>query len=180
MEKSEQVVSPGTPLLVLGNPSQLEVVIDLLTTEAVKVKPGNTVFLDNWGGEQPLQARVRLVEPWGFTKVSALGVEEKRVNVIADFVDPPLPLGDGFRVEARIIIWKGENVLKIPTSAMFRIGQGWAVFVNQEGRARRREVGIGRQGALEVKIQKGLKEGEEVILHPANYIKDGIRIVKRK
>jgi HlyD family secretion protein len=180
MEKSEQVVSPGTPLLVLGNPSQLEVVIDLLTTEAVKVKPGNMVFLDNWGGEQPLQARVRLVEPWGFTKVSALGVEEKRVNVIADFVDPPLPLGDGFRVEARIVIWKGENVLKIPTSAMFRIGQGWAVFVNQEGRARRCEVGIGRQGALEVEIQKGLKEGEEVILHPANYIKDGIRIVKRK
>ena len=180
MEKNEQVVAPGTPLLVLGNPSQLEVVIDLLTTEAVKVKPGHTVLLDNWGGDQPLQARVRLVEPWGFTKVSALGVEEKRVNVIADFVDPPTSLGDGFRVEARIIIWKGEGILKIPASALFRVGQGWAVFVHQDGRARRREVGVGRQGAFEVEIQKGLKEGEEVIIHPSNQIKEGLRIVKRK
>ena len=180
MEKNEQVVAPGTPLLVLGNPSQLEVVIDLLTTEAVKVKPGHTVLLENWGGDQPLKASVRLVEPWGFTKVSALGVEEKRVNVIADFVDPPTSLGDGFRVEARIIVWKGEEVLKIPASALFRVGQGWAIFVNQEGRAKRREVGVGRQGAFEVEIKKGLKEGEEVIIHPSNQIKDGLRIVKRK
>jgi HlyD family secretion protein len=122
------------------------------------------------------QARVRLVEPWGFSMVSALGVEEKRVNVIADFVDPPTSLGDGFRVEARIIIWKGENVLKIPASALFRIGQGWAVFVNQAGRARRREVGVGRQGAFEVEIQKGLKDGEEVIIHPSNQIMDGLRM----
>jgi len=180
LEKNEQVVAPGTPLLVLGNPSQLEVVIDLLTTEAVKVKPGHTVLLDNWGGNQPLEARVRLVEPWGFTKVSALGVEEKRVNVIADFVDPPASLGDGFRVEARIVIWKGEEVLKIPASALFRIGQNWAVFVNQEGRARRRVVEVGRQGTFEAEIVKGLKEGEEVFLHPSNQIKDGLRIVKRK
>lgn len=180
MEKNEQVVAPGTPLVVLGNPSQLEVVIDLLTTEAVKVKPGHTVLLENWGGDQPLQARVRLVEPWGFTKVSALGVEEKRVNVIADFVDPPISLGDGFRVEARIIIWRGEGVLKIPASALFRVGLGWAVFLNQDGRARRREVGIGGQGAFEVQILKGLKEGEEVIIHPSNQIKDGLRIAKRK
>lgn len=180
VEKNEQVVTPGAPLLVLGNPSQLEVVIDLLTTEAVKVKPGNTVLLENWGGDQPLQARVRLVEPWGFTKVSALGVEEKRVNVIADFVEPPSSLGDGFRVEARIIIWKGEGVLKIPASALFRVGPGWAVFVNQDGRARRREVDVGRQGAFEVEILRGLKEGEEVILHPSNQIKDGLRIAKRK
>lgn len=180
MEKNEQVVAPGTPLLVLGNPAQLEVVIDLLTTEAVKVKSGHTVLLDNWGGDQPLQARVLLVEPWGFTKVSALGVEEKRVNVIADFVDPPTSLGDGFRVEARIIIWKGEGILKIPASALFRVGQGWAVFVHQDGRARRREVGVGRQGAFEVEIQKGLQEGEEVILHPSNQIKEGLRIINRK
>ncbi len=180
MEKSEQVVAPGTPLIVLGNPNQLEVVIDLLTTEAVKVKPGDTVLLENWGGDHPLQAKVRLVEPWGFTKVSALGVEEKRVNVIADFVDPSTSLGDGFRIEARIIIWKGEGILKIPASALFRVGSGWAVFVNQEGRAKRREVGLGRQGTFEVEIQKGLKEGEEVIIHPSNQIKDGLRIVKRK
>ncbi len=180
MEKNEQVVAPGTPLIVLGNPSQLEVVIDLLTTEAVKVKPGNMVLLDNWGGDHPLKAKVRLVEPWGFTKVSALGVEEKRVNVIADFVDSPISLGDGFRVEAWIIIWKGEEVLKIPASALFRIGQNWAVFVNQDGRARRWEVGVGRQGTFEVEIRKGLKEGQEVIIHPSNQIKDGLRIVKRK
>lgn len=180
MEKSEQVVAPGTPLIVLGNPNQLEVVIDLLTTEAVKVKPGDTVLLENWGGDHPLQAKVRLVEPWGFTKVSALGVEEKRVNVIADFVDPSTSLGDGFRIEARIIIWKGEGILKIPASALFRAGSGWAVFVNQDGRVKRREVGLGRQGTFEVEIQKGLKEGEEVIIHPSNQIKDGLRIVKRK
>ncbi|MBI4768644.1 MAG: efflux RND transporter periplasmic adaptor subunit [Deltaproteobacteria bacterium] len=179
MEKNEQVVVPGTPLLVLGNPSQLEVVIDLLTTEAVKVKTGNTVLLENWGGDQPLQARVRLVEPWGFTKVSALGVEEKRVNVIADFVDPSTSLGDGFRVEARIIIWKGEGILKIPASALFRVGQSRAVFVHQDGRAKRREVEVGRQGAFEVEIQKGLKEGEEVVIHPSNQIREGLRIVKR-
>jgi HlyD family secretion protein len=122
---------------------------------------------------------VRLVEPWGFTKVSALGVEEKRVNVICDFVDPPSPLGDGFRVEARIIIWKGKGVLKIPSSALFRLGRGWAVFVNQGGRARRREVEVGRRGAFEAEIIKGLKEGEEVIPHPSNQIKDGTRISRR-
>jgi HlyD family secretion protein len=180
MEKSEQIVMPGTPLLVIGDPAQLEVVIDLLTTEAVKVKPGQPVLLDNWGGEKPLQARVRLVEPWGFTKVSALGVEEKRVNVIADFVDPPASLGDGFRVEARIVLWEGDEVLKIPANALFRAGQKWAVFVHEQGRAKRREVKVGRQGAFEVEILKGLREKEEVILHPSNQIKDGLRIVKRK
>lgn len=106
---------------------------------------------------------MRLVEPWGFIKVSALGVEEKRVNVIADFVDPPISLGDGFRVEARIIIWKGEGVLDIPARALFRVGQGWAVFVHQDGRAKRGEVGVGLQGAFEVEIQKGLRKGKSLL-----------------
>ncbi|MEW6187474.1 MAG: HlyD family efflux transporter periplasmic adaptor subunit, partial [Thermodesulfobacteriota bacterium] len=180
MEKSEHIVMAGTPLLMVGDPARLEVVIDLLTTEAVKVSPGQAVLLDKWGGEQPLQARVRIVEPWGFTKISALGVEEKRVNVIADFIDPPRSLGDGFRVEARIVLWKGEEVLKIPANALFRVGRKWAVFVYEKGRAKRREVEVGRQGAFEAEMVKGLKEGEEIILHPSNQIKDGLRIVGRK
>jgi HlyD family secretion protein len=179
LEQSEKIVMAGTPLLVVGDPSRLEVVIDLLTTEAVKVKAGQEVLLDKWGGEHSLKARVRLVEPWGFTKVSALGVEEKRVNVIADFVDPPNSLGDGFRVEARIVLWKGE-VLKIPANALFRVGSHWAVFVHENGRAKRRQVQVGHQGTFEVEILSGLKEGEEVLLHPSNQIKDGLRIVKRK
>jgi HlyD family secretion protein len=180
MEKSEHIVMAGTPLLVVGDPAKIEVVIDLLTTEAVKVKPGQTVFLDKWGGDPPLQARVRLVEPWGFTKISALGVEEKRVNAIADFVDPPQSLGDGFRVEARIVLWQGEQVLKIPANALFRVGRNWAVFVHEKDRAKRREVEVGRQGAFETEVVKGLQEGEEIILHPSNQIKDGLRIVRRK
>jgi HlyD family secretion protein len=180
LEKNEQVVSSGTPLVTLGDPARLEVVIDLLTTEAVKVRPGNTVLLERWGGDKPLQARVRLVEPFGFTKVSALGVEEKRVNVIADFMDRPQLLADGFRVEARIIVWKGDEVLKIPSSALFRLGREWAVFVLKEGRARTRKVEVGHQGTFESEILKGLKEGEEVIIHPPSQIRDGTRIKKRE
>ena len=131
-EKSERVVSAGTPLLVLGDPARLEVVVDLLSSEAVKVKPGMPVMLENWGGDQPLRARVRLIEDQGFTKVSALGIEEQRVNVIADFVDPPWPLGDDYRVEARIVIWEGRNILKIPASSLFRSGTEWAVFVDRK------------------------------------------------
>ena len=175
-DKSERVVTPGAPLLVVGDPSQLEVVIDLLSTEAVKVKPGMPVLLEGWGGDRPLQARVRVVEPLAFTKVSALGVEEQRVNVIADFVDPPGPLGDAYRVEARVVLWSGDDVLKVPVSALFRRGENWNVFVIDGARARRREVEIGHRGALEVEIAKGLSAGEQVVRHPSNDVADGRRV----
>lgn len=180
LEKSERVVQAGTPLLVIGDPSRLEVVIDLLTEEAVRVRPGQEVLLERWGGEGVLKARVRRVEPWGFTKVSALGVEEKRVHVVADFLEPPPNLGDGFRVEAKIVLWRGEEVLKIPSNALFRVGKQWAVFVNEKGRAKRRLVEMGRQGTFDSEIVKGLKEGEEILLHPSNRIREGLRIVGRK
>ena len=175
-DKSERVVAPGAPLLIVGDPHRLEVVIDLLSTDAVKVKAGMPVLLEGWGGERPLRARVRLVEPLAFTKVSALGVEEQRVNVIADFVDPPGALGDAFRVEARVVLWSAENVLKVPVSALFRRGENWNVFVAEGGRARRREVEIGHRGALEVEIAKSLNVGEQVIRHPSNDIDDGRRV----
>ncbi len=132
-EKSERVVSAGTPLVVVGDPTRLEVVVDLLSSEAVKVRPGMPVILENWGGEQPLRARVRLIEDQGFTKVSALGIEEQRVNVVVDFMDPPGPLGDDYRVEARIVIWKAQNVLKVPAGALFRSGKDWALFAVPQG-----------------------------------------------
>lgn len=134
------------------------------------------VLLEGWGGERSLQARVRVVEPLAFTKVSALGVEEQRVNVIADFVDPPGPLGDAYRVEARVVLWSSGDVLKVPVSALFRRGENWNVFVIDGGRARRREVEIGHRGALEVEIVKGLSAGEQVVRHPSNDVGDGRRV----
>jgi HlyD family secretion protein len=175
-DKSERVVAPGAPLLIVGDPNHLEVVIDLLSTEAVKVKAGMPVLLEGWGGDRPLRARVRVVEPLAFTKVSALGVEEQRVNVVADFVDPPGALGDAFRVEARVVLWSGEDILKVPVSALFRRSESWNVFVVERGRARRRDVEIGHRGALEVEIAKGLNVGERVIRHPSNDIDEGRRV----
>jgi HlyD family secretion protein len=175
-DRSERVVAAGASLVTLGDPSRLEVVIDLLTTEAVKVKPGMPVRLEGWGGAGALAAKVRVVEPLAFTKVSALGVEEQRVNVIADFVDPPGPLGDAFRVEARVVLWRGEDVLKLPVSALFRRGERWSVFVAEGGRARVRDVAIGQRGTLEAEVTGGLKEGERVVRHPSNELGDGARV----
>jgi HlyD family secretion protein len=178
-EKSERVVSAGTPLLVLGDPAKLEVVVDLLSTDAVKVSAGAPVLLEGWGGDHPIHAKVRLVEPYGFTKVSALGIEEQRVNVIADFVDSPGPLGDGYRVEARIVIWQSEGVLKVPASALFRHGQGSSIFVVENGRARRRDVEVGQRNPFEAEVRSGIAQGSQVILHPANDIADGVRVQPR-
>lgn len=176
IEKSERVVPAGTPILTLNDSQQLEIVADVLSTDAVKIQPGMPVLLEGWGGDHPIRARVRLVEPGGFTKVSALGIEEKRVNVISDFVDPPGPLGDGYRVESRTIIWSGEKVLKIPQSALFRQGQGWNVFAIEDGRAKRRDVEVGQRNDTEAQILRGLANGEEVILHPSNQVSDRARI----
>jgi HlyD family secretion protein len=176
VEKSERVVQAGASLLVVGDPQNLEIVTDVLTTDAVNIKPGAPVELQGWGGDHPLQARVRRVEPSGFTKVSALGVEEKRVNVIADFVDSPEKLGDGYRVEASIVTWQGSDVLKIPGSAAFREQEGWSVFVIDGEKARRRPVRIGHRNQAETEVLDGLTDGEQVILHPSNQLRDGIRV----
>jgi HlyD family secretion protein len=174
-EESERVVMAGAPLIELSNPT-LEIVVDVLSSDAVKVKPGAAVSVEGWGGEQSLPARVRLIEPSGFTKVSALGVEEQRVNVIADFVEPHVPLGDGYRVEVKIVVWEKLDALKAPTSALFRRGEDWAAFVVENEIARLREVQAGRRTPFEAEILGGLKEGEEVIEHPPNELKDGARV----
>jgi HlyD family secretion protein len=178
-EKSERVVAAGTPLLVLGDPTRLEVVVDLLSGEAVKVQSGMPVILDNWGGDQPLRARVRLIEDQGFTKVSALGIEEQRVNVVADLLDPPGPLGDDYRVEARIVIWEGRDVLKVPAGALFRSGTEWAVFADRGGRAGKQIVEVGHRTPREAEVVKGLNAGDWVISHPTNQIEEGMRIKKK-
>lgn len=178
-DPSERVVAAGTTLLTLSDLRGLEVVIELLSSDAVKVQPGMPVLLEGWGGSEPLRAQVRLVEPYAVTKVSALGIEEKRVNVIAKFVDPPGALGDGFRVTARIVIWSAENVLKVPASALFRCDQAWCAFVIESHRAKHRSVEIGHRNALEAEVLRGLNAGDLVIRHPGNRIKEGSRITPR-
>lgn len=178
LEESERVVTAGTPLLELSSHA-LEIVIDVLSVDAVKVQPGASVRIEGWGGEQPLQARVRLIEPSAFTKVSALGIEEQRVNVIADFVEPTVPLGDGYRVEAQITVWEGEQVLQVPTSALFRKGQGWSVFVIENGQARERKIEVGHRSPTAVEIRSGLVEGATIILHPTNELADGVQVKAR-
>ena len=176
LEKSERVVQAGAPVVVLGDPGKIEIVTDVLTTDAVNIKTGAAAFLDGWGGDHLLRARVRLVEPAGFTKISALGVEEKRVNVIADFVDTPDALRDGYRVETHIVTWENADVLKIPGSATFRDRDGWSVFVVDQGRARRRTIQIGHRNQTDAEILSGVTVGQEVVLHPSNQLREGDRI----
>jgi len=176
LQESERVVSAGTPILQVGYPTQLEIVSDVLSTEAVNLKPGNPVLIENWGGESVLHAKVRTVETSGFRKISALGVEEQRVNVVMDFIDSPERLGDGYRVDVRVIVWQANDMTKVPVSALFRHGQDWAVFVVENGRARARNVEVGHRNALEAEVTKGLSEGAEVILHPGNQVAEGRRV----
>lgn len=176
VEESERVVAAGAPLVELSNPSRLEMVIELLSTDAVKVKPGALAFIEQWGGPQALEARVRLIEPSAFTKISALGIEEQRVNVVADLTTPSVALGDGYRVEGRIVIWEAEDVLKVPVSALFRRGENWSLFVIENGIARVRDIELGHRTPLEAEIKNGLEPGAEVIVHPSNQISDGMRV----
>ena len=182
LQKSEAVVTAGTPLIELGDLTDLEVEIEVLSSDAVKIAPGARVLLEQWGGDQPLEARVRIVEPSGHTKVSALGVEEQRVYVIADFPERegiPATLGDGFRVEARIIIWEKDGVLKVPTSALFRHGDGWAVFRVEHRRALLHPVKLGRKSPLAAEVVEGLSQNDTVVVHPSDKVADGIEIVPR-
>ncbi len=179
---SARPVAVGTELLKVGDTAELESVIDVLSTDAVKIARGAKVYLEHWGGERPLLGRVRLVEPGAFMKVSALGVEEQRVNVLVDFAEPRAAweaLGDGYRVEARIVIWEGDNVLKAPAGAFFRQGSTWAVFRVRGGRARLTLVTLGHSNGLETQVVDGLDEGDAVILHPSDRIRDGVAVAPR-
>jgi HlyD family secretion protein len=180
--ESEAVVAAGEPLLEVGDPDRLEIVSDLLSSDAVRVNPGQPVQVVQWGGEAPLRARVRRVEPSGFMKVSALGVEEQRVNVLMDFEDPGAArsaLGDAYRVEVEIVVWEGHDLLKVPTSSLFRQGEGWAVFAADAGRARLRAVKLGRRNGLEAQVVSGLAEGDRVVVHPSDALAEGARIAPR-
>lgn len=176
-QQSAAVVSAGSPLIEIGDPSDIELVVDVLSSDAVRIKPGAAVVLEQWGGDEPLQGIVRLVEPAAFTKISALGVEEQRVNVVIDFTDSPNlrpALGDGYRVEARIVIWQADDVLRVPTSALFRDGDAWAVFVVRDDVAQTTHVQLGGRTGLAAQVLEGLSEGDTVIIHPSDQIADGI------
>ena len=179
LEEHERSVTAGTPLLELGDLSQLEVVIDVLSTDSVKIQPGIPVRIEHWGGNASLLAHVSRVEPAAFTKLSALGVEEQRVNVIADFAARSVPLGDGYRVEARIVIWEGKAVLSVPLSAIFRCAGDWCVFTVTEGRAIRQVVQLGKRNRMSAEVLSGLNEGEIVILYPGDDLQDDIRVESR-
>lgn len=178
-EESTRVVTAGTPLAEVGDPADLEAVIEVLSRDGAAIGPGAKVYLEQWGGGAPLEAKVRLVEPAAFLKISALGVEEQRVNVIADFVTPyeqRKNLGDAFRVEARIVVWESDNTLKVPTGALFRRGQNWAAYVLAKAKAELRAVEVGRTSGTEMQILSGLKDGEEVILYPGDRVKAGQQV----
>lgn len=177
-------VNPGEPLVEVGDTDQLEIRADVLSQDAVRIEPGTAVLIDQWGGDKPLEAVVDRVEPQGETEVSALGVEEQRVTVVASLVSPQEKwsgLGSGYRVLARFIVWKGGDVLQVPTSALFRTeNDGWAVFVVEDGVARRRRVNVGHQSGLTAQITSGLEEGETVIVHPDNELEAGMRVERRE
>jgi len=166
-------------LLEIGDPTDLEIVVEVLSRDGAAIPPAAKVEFEQWGGSQPLLGRVRLVEPAAFTKVSALGVEEQRVNVIADLVTPPdqrPTIGDNFRVEARIVIWEAADVLKVPVGALFRQGDQWAAFVVLDGRAQLRRVKTGPSSGTETQILEALKPGEQVIMYPGSRVHSGQRV----
>ncbi|WP_246249262.1 efflux RND transporter periplasmic adaptor subunit [Chelativorans alearense] len=181
-QESEAVVQPGTPLIDIGDPRDLEVVVDLLSSEAARIEPGSAARIDGWGGA-PLQGKVRRVDPAGFTKVSALGIEEQRVSSIIDLIDPPeawARLGHDFRVIVNITVWSSENALTVPMAALFRRGDVWAVYVVRDGRARSTTVEIGRRADRMAEVLAGLSPGEQVILHPSDRIADGAAVAARR
>jgi HlyD family secretion protein len=182
LHKSEGVVDAGKPLLEVGDPQALELVVDVLSQDAVSVRPGMTARLLHWGGAAPLLAKVRRVEPSAFTKTSALGVDEQRVNVVLDPDGPPdawRSVGDGFSAEVEITVWSKPDVVQVPTSALFRHGADWAVFVVTDGKAVLRDVQTGHRGPLTTELLDGLRPEETVILHPGASVRGGIRVAHR-
>jgi HlyD family secretion protein len=182
MQESEGAVTPGQPLMEIGDPEVLEVVVDVLSQDAVRIQPGARVRIEHWGGEYPLAGRVRRVEPAAFTRTSALGVEEQRVNVVITLEEPVerrKALGDGYRVEARITLWDGADVVQVPESALFRQAEGWAVFLADAGRVRVRPVKLGQRNGLRAQVLEGLKPGDRVIVHPGDAVKEGVAYTER-
>jgi HlyD family secretion protein len=179
LRESEGPVAAGTPILEVGDPAAIEAVVDVLSSDAARIAVGAPAWLDDWGGERSLAGRVRLVEPSAFTSVSALGVEEQRVNVVIAIDQRPPALGDGFRVEARILRWQGDDVLSVPVSALFRDGDGWAVYAIGDGRARLRPVEIGHRSRTEVEVLAGLRSGDAIVLYPGDRVEDGVRVEPR-
>jgi HlyD family secretion protein len=182
IQESETIVLPGTPLIDLGNPLDLEIAADLLSTDAVRIAPGAPVRIDGWGGS-PIRGRVTRVEPAGFLKVSALGIEEQRVRTIIDLVDPPQSwsrLGHDYRVIVHVTIWQSDDVLRVPVGALFRKGEDWAVFAVKDGRARVTAVKIGQRNNRTAEILSGLSEGDRVVLHPSDRVKDDAAVAERE
>lgn len=180
-EENARIVSPDMPIMEIGDPRDLEAEIELLTSDAVRVRPGADVEIVHWGGEQTLRGRVGTVEPGGFTKVSALGVEEQRVRVRVDLLgldrdNAGTRLGDRYRVEGRIVTWHDDDVLQVPVGALFRRGNRWLVFVVRDGRAHETEVGIGQQDGRHAQVLAGLEEHDRVIMHPPDSLEPGMRI----
>ncbi len=179
--KSEGVVQPGEPLVDIGDPADLEIAADFLSADAVQIEPGQKVLIEDWGGET-IVGEVRRVDPAGFTKVSALGIEEQRVNVIVDFDTTALDrrrLSHGYRAEVRVVLWEDDDALKLPLTALFRDGERWAVFVEEDGYARRRHVKIGRRNGLDAELLDGSETGTNVVRHPSDQVSDGVLIERR-
>lgn len=181
-EESARTVVAGVPIMEVGDPTDLEAEIELLSSDAVGVQTGAEVSIEQWGGDAPLRGKVTVVEPGGYTKISALGVEEQRVKVRVDFTDPipaTHPLGDRFRVEARILTWHGERVLQVPTGALFRRGNDWMTFVLTGGQARLTKVEIAHNNGITAEVRSGLDQGQTVILHPPDAVADGAKVKAR-
>ncbi len=181
VDRSERVVREGDVLMQIGDPGDLEIVVDYLSMDAVKIQAGQHVIIDNWGGTESLEGRVRLVEPFGFLKVSALGIEEQRVNVIIDFVgaDGWERLGHGYQVESKVVLWDADGILTVPLTALFRDGDKWSLFVEEGGRSRLRHVKVGQRNGIIAEIRDGLVAGERVVAHPSDRVTDGVRIASR-
>jgi HlyD family secretion protein len=184
LQDSEAVMPAGAAILEIGDVAgDLEVVCELLSADAVRVRPGMRVIIDDWGGDKPLEGEVIRVEPSGFTKFSALGVEEQRVNVVIRFTSPAAVregLGAGFRVEARVVIWESASALVLPSAGLFRTGPGWAVFVLEGGRVRERPVEVGRNNGVDAEILGGLTEGERIVVHPPESLREGRSVRERR
>lgn len=179
IQESEAAIAVGAPLLEIGEPADLEIVVDVLSSDAVQIRPGAPVRIERWGRIEPLDGRVRRVEPAAFTKISALGVEEQRVNVVIDLISPAekwQSLGDGYRVDARIVVASLDNTVKVPISALFREGEQWAVFTVVDGRAAKRAVQLAQRGGMAAVVSKGLAPGDKTIIHPGDSVRDGGRV----
>jgi HlyD family secretion protein len=181
-QESETVVQPGTPILDIGDPRDLEIVVDVLSTDAVEIRPGAEVAIEHWGGSGILAGRVRRVEPAAFTKISTLGVEEQRVNVLVDIVSPPQDwegLGDAYQLDTRITVFARDNATIVPSGALFRTGEGWSVYVVTNGRAQRRSVEVLRRSGRLAAVTAGVQPGDKVIVYPSDRIAPDVRVETR-